>query len=104
MKLEKVVSVTISTYDNGKVLEMGLATYNEQYPDSPMQVLPSYGMHDRFLFIDDTAYHFGASLKDLGKNTFFFTQEDFTLDEVLKESQKIQSEKESLALQDDNAD
>ena len=40
--------------------------------------------------IDDTAYHFGASLKDLGKNTFFFTQEDFTLEEVLKESQKIQ--------------
>ena len=47
-------------------------------------------MHDRFLFIDDTAYHFGASLKDLGKNTFFFTQEDFSLEEVLKESRKIQ--------------
>ena len=92
---EKGVSVTIYTYDKSKVLELDLATYNEQYPDSPMQVLPSYGMHDRFLFIDDTAYHFGASLKDLGKNTFFFTQEDFTLDEVLKESQKIQAEKES---------
>ena len=26
---------------------------------------------------------------------FFFTQEDFTLDEVLKESQKIQGKKES---------
>ncbi|WP_295040416.1 ORF6N domain-containing protein [uncultured Fibrobacter sp.] len=93
LKREKGVSVTIYTYDKSKVLELDLATYNEQYPDSPMQVLPSYGMHDRFLFIDDTAYHFGASLKDLGKNTFFFTQEDFTLDEVLKESQKIQSEK-----------
>ena len=91
LKREKGVSVTIYTYDKSKVLEMDLATYNEQYPDSPMQVLPSYGMHDRFLFIDDTAYHFGASLKDLGKNTFFFTQEDFTLDEVLKESQKILS-------------
>jgi hypothetical protein len=54
--------------------------------------------------IDDTAYHFGASLKDLGKNTFFFTQEDFTLDEVLKESQKIQAEKESQSLQGNNAD
>ena len=54
--------------------------------------------------IDDTAYHFEASLKDLGKNTFFFTQEDFTLDEVLKESQKIQAEKESQALQGNNAD
>ena len=95
LKREKGVSVTIYTYDKSKALEMDLATYNEQYPDSPMQVLPSYGMHDRFLFIDDTAYHFGASLKDLGKNTFFFTQEDFTLQEVLKESQKIQAEKES---------
>ena len=104
LKREKSVSVTIYTYDKSKVLEMDLATYNEQYPDSPMQVLPSYGMHDRFLFIDDTAYHFGASLKDLGKNTFFFTQEDFTLDEVLKESQKIQAEKESQALQGNNAD
>lgn len=88
LKREKGVSVTIYTYDKSKVLKMDLATYNEQYPDSPMQVLPSYGMHDRFLFIDDAAYHFGASLKDLGKNTFFFTQEEFTLDEVLKKSQK----------------
>ena len=90
LKREKGVSVTIYTYDKSKVLEMDLETYNEQYPDSPMRVLPSYGMHDRFLFIDEVAYHFGASLKDLGKNTFFFTQEDFTLEEVLKESQKIQ--------------
>ena len=99
LKREKGVSVTIYTYDKSKTLEVDLTTYNEQYPDSPMQVLPSYGMHDRFLFIDDTAYHFGASLKDLGKNTFFFTQEDFSLEEVLKESQKIQTEKESQALQ-----
>lgn len=98
LKREKGVSVTIYTYDKSKVLKVDLATYNEQYPDSPMQVLPSYGMHDRFLFIDDTAYHFGASLKDLGKNTFFFTQEDFSLEEVLKESQKIQEIKESQAL------
>lgn len=93
LKREKGVSVTIYTYDKSKVLEMDLATYNEQYPDCPMRVLPSYGMHDRFLFIDDTAYHFGASLKDLGKNTFFFTQEEFTLEEVLKELRKIQDAK-----------
>ena len=27
--------VTIYTYDKSKVLEVDLATYNEQYPDSP---------------------------------------------------------------------
>ena len=97
LKREKGVSVTIYTYDKSKVLELDLAVYNEQYPDSPMKVLPSYGMHDRFLFIDDTAYHFGASLKDLGKNTFFFTQEEFTLEEVLKKSQEIGDARSSRA-------
>ena len=93
LKREKGVAVTIYTYDKSKVFEVDLATYNEQYADSPIKILPSYGMHDRFLFIDEIAYHFGASLKDLGKNTFFFTQEDFTPEEVLKESKTIQEQK-----------
>ena len=32
--------------------------------------LSSSDIGDRFLFIDDIAYHFGASLKDLGKKCF----------------------------------
>ena len=87
---DTAITATIYTYDKSKVFEVDLATYNAQYADCPLKVLPSYGMHDRFLFIDDTAYHFGASLKDLGTNTFFFSKEEFTLDEVLKESKKIQ--------------
>jgi len=102
LKREKGVSVTIYTYDKSKVFEVDLATYNEQYADCPIKISPCYGMHDRFMFIDDTAYHFGASLKDLGKNTFFFTQEDFTLEEVLKESQKIHDAKECNELQSNN--
>ena len=90
LKREKGVSATIYTDIQSKALKVDLEKYNAQYPDCPLNVLPCYGMHDRFLFIDDTAYHFGASLKDLGKNTFFFTQEDFSLEEVLKESRKIQ--------------
>ena len=92
LKREQGVSVTIYTDVQSKVHKVDLEKYNAQYPDCPLNVLPCYGMHDRFLFIDDTAYHFGASLKDLGKNTFFFTQEDFSLEEVLKESKKIQEE------------
>ena len=88
LKRNKDVSVTIYTYDKSKVFEVDLATYNAQYSGRPITILPSYGMHDRFLFIDNTAYHFGASLKDLGKNTFFFTKEDFSLDEVLKTGEK----------------
>ena len=66
--------------DRGELKSKGLYYNNQEFDaydhdaqagkflDSPMQVLPSYGMHDRFLFIDDTAYHFGASLKDLVKS------------------------------------
>ena len=93
LKRGQGVSVTIYTYDKSKVFEVDLAIYNKQYADSPIQILPSYGMHDRFLFIDDTAYHFGASLKDLGKNTFFFSREDFTLEEILKQSNEHAAEK-----------
>jgi hypothetical protein len=33
--------------------------------------------HDRFLIIDnETVYHFGASLKDLGKKWFAFSKMD----------------------------
>ena len=92
LKRQQGVSVTIYTYDKSPVLKVDLDTYNAQYRNSPITVLPSYGMHDRFLFIDDTAYHFGASLKDLGTNTFFFTQEEFTLDEVLKKSKEKEKE------------
>lgn len=94
LKRGEGVSATIYTYDKSKVFEVDLATYNAQYADCPLKVLPSYGMHDRFLFVDDTAYHFGASLKDLGTNTFFFTKEDFTLDEVLKKSEEKRIELE----------
>ena len=94
LKREKGVSATIYTDIQSKALKVDLEKYNAQYPDCPLNVLPCYGMHDRFLFIDDTAYHFGASLKDLGKNTFFFTQEDFSLEEVLKKSEEIRSKKE----------
>ncbi len=94
LKREKGVSATIYTDVQSKVHKVDLEKYNAQYPDSPLNVLSCYGMHDRFLFIDDTAYHFGASLKDLGKNTFFFTQEDFSLEEVLKKSEEKRIELE----------
>ena len=91
-KRNKDVLVTIYTYDKSKIFELDLEKFNEQYANVPIEILPSYGMHDRFLFIDDAAYHFGASLKDLGKKTFFFSREDFTLDEVLKLSNEHTAE------------
>lgn len=49
LKRGKDVSATIYTYDKSKVFEVDLATYNAQYADYPLKILPSYGMHDRFL-------------------------------------------------------
>jgi hypothetical protein len=40
-----------------------------------LDVLRSTAFHDRFVFVDGTTcYHFGASLKDLGKKGFMFSR------------------------------
>lgn len=52
------------------------AAFNEQYgKTAPLAIRTSGAFHDRFLVIDDTDfYHFGASLKDLGKKGFMFSR------------------------------
>lgn len=44
--------------------------YNIQYPNEPTIIHTFESSHDRWLIIDETIYHFGASLKDLGKRWF----------------------------------
>lgn len=39
--------------------------------------------HDRFLIIDNTVYHIGASLKDLGKKWFAFCKMSFSAADVV---------------------
>ena len=48
------------------------AKHNQQYPPIAIEESPRY--HDRFLIIDGTVYHVGASLKDLGKKLFAFSK------------------------------
>ena len=50
LKREKGVSVTIYTYDKSKVFDVDLSAYNAQYANCPIEIRPSYGMHDRFLW------------------------------------------------------
>lgn len=46
--------------------------FNAQY--GSLAVRSSSAFHDRFVMIDNSAvYHFGASVKDLGKKTFMFS-------------------------------
>jgi len=51
---------------------LDLERHNRQYP--PVAVTECDRYHDRFLIIDDTVYHLGASLKDLGKKLFAFSR------------------------------
>jgi len=47
--------------------------FNAQYP--PIDVICFKKSHDRFLILDHTTvYHIGASLKDLGKKWFAFSE------------------------------
>ena len=63
-------------------LQLDIARHNAQYP--PIAVLEFPNVHDRFLCVDDTVYHFGASLKDLGKRWFAFSRMEITADMLLE--------------------
>ena len=74
-KANKKVRITILTKTISKQLALDIKKYNEQYP--AITVKEFRNSHDRFLIIDGkTVYHFGASLKDLGKKWFAFSKFD----------------------------
>ncbi len=74
-KKNKEVQVTIFTKDLSPQLVLDIAKYNSQYP--LIEVKEFKQSHDRFLIIDNKeVYHFGASLKDLGKKWFAFSKFD----------------------------
>ncbi|MCL2073647.1 MAG: virulence RhuM family protein [Marinilabiliaceae bacterium] len=71
-KRETGVSATIYTAQISPQLMLDLQKHNAQYPTITIDLFTR--SHDRFLFIDNTVYHFGASLKDLGKKWFAFSK------------------------------
>ena len=74
-KRKKGVKFTIFTKYISKQLELDLKKHNEQYEPIEMKIFKN--AHDRFLIIDQKdVYHFGASLKDLGKKIFAFSKMD----------------------------
>jgi len=65
------VSVKIYTKNINKQLKLDLEKHNSQYQKIDIQEFKI--SHDRFMIIDNKeVYHFGASLKDLGKKWFGF--------------------------------
>ena len=76
------VSATIYTQQISRQLRLDVDRHNSQYP--PIEVDVFRRSHDRFLCIDDTVYHVGASIKDLGKKWFAFSKmEDFKPEELV---------------------
>lgn len=66
------VAATIFTRKITDALQLDIERHNDQY--EPLIVRTAPGIHDRFLIIDDTLYHIGASVKDLGKKLFAFSK------------------------------
>ena len=81
-KREDNVSAPIYTQQLNRQLRLDIERHNSQYP--PIGVSVFRRSHDRFLCIDDTVYHVGASIKDLGKKWFAFSKmEDFKPEELV---------------------
>jgi len=77
------VSMTIYTKTISKQLQLDLKKHNEQY--AIIEIKKFNLSHDRFLIIDEKeVYHFGASLKDLGKKWFAVSKMDINSLEVIK--------------------
>ena len=64
-----------------------VALHNKQYPGLEPRTMRT--IHDRFLLVDDTVYHFGASFKDMGNEMTAFSVLDFiTPAEVIEKIQE----------------
>ena len=77
------VAATIYTKKPTAQLQLDIQKHNAQYP--PISVLEFDRSHDRFLCIDDTVYHLGASIKDLGKKWFAFCRMEISTTELLQQ-------------------
>jgi len=87
-KRNKGVKVTILTKTISKQLALDINKFNEQYPT--IEIREFKNSHDRFIIIDNTTvYHFGASLKDLGKKWFAFSKMDIGAVEMLTRLKKV---------------
>ena len=81
-KRHQNVTVTILTKSISKHLLLDVKKFNEQYP--AIEIKEFKNAHDRFIIIDESiVYHFGASLKDLGKKWFAFSKMEIGAVEML---------------------
>jgi len=75
------VSAAIRTGRMPEQLRLDVQKHNSQY--TPVTIIQTQNIHDRFLIVDDVVYHIGASLKDLGKKLFAFSKLCLSPDKLL---------------------
>lgn len=80
-KREPNVTAQIITKTISNQFRLDLNRHNSQYP--AINVEERNNIHDRFLIIDETVYHIGASLKDLGKKLFAFSKMELSSETIL---------------------
>ena len=76
------VAAAIYTKKPFAQLQLDIQKHNAQYP--PIDIIAFDRSHDRFLCIDETVYHLGASIKDLGKKWFAFNRMEMPTSELLQ--------------------
>ncbi|HPU93053.1 MAG TPA: hypothetical protein PKU99_02790 [Candidatus Saccharicenans sp.] len=70
---KSTVSVNILTKSVDPALKVAAIAFNKQY--GGLAIRMSKAFHDRFVIIDNKDfYHFGASIKDVGKRGFMFSR------------------------------
>lgn len=84
-KRAEKVSAMIYTKNISPQLSLDIQRHNAQY--APVKVTEFDKVHDRFLCVDDTVYHIGASLKDLGKKWFAFSKMEITTEQLVSKMQ-----------------
>jgi hypothetical protein len=87
-KRKKGVTLKILTKTLEKKKILDVKKFNEQFP--PAEIIKFDNSHDRFMIIDEKdLYHFGASLKDLGKKWFAFSKMDIEVGDMIRRVKKI---------------
>ncbi len=90
-KRDENCQAIIYTHKINDQLQLDIAKYNEQYPS--VDIKPFKLSHDRFLIIDHKElYHFGASIKDLGKKWFAFSKINEFLPELVSKLNNSQND------------
>lgn len=87
-KREPHVKATIFTSKINQQLKVDIEKFNAQY--DKIEIKRFDKSHDRFLIIDEqSVYHIGASLKDLGKKWFAFSKIDIDPKGIINKLEKV---------------